>query len=307
MECGAVLCVTPIMSILLTGATGFIGSSVLRRLLDEGHSVTALVRDDEKADRVRAVGATALVGDARDIDLVADASEASDGVIHLASSKEVDHDFITGVFRGLEGSSKPFIHTGGIWTYGSNADITESSPVDPPELTSWRGANEARVRDALGIRTVVVAPGIVFGYGKGVPNDIVGAPVSDTTPPALHLIGDGTQHWATVHVDDLAALYVLALENAVAGATYIGASGQNPTVRELGEAAATAAGLAGVTPESADASRERLGAAYADALLLDQQASGSRARIDLGWEPNGPSLVEELTSGSYAPHRVPVD
>lgn len=298
------MCVTAFMSILLTGATGFIGSSVLRHLIDEGHSVTALVRTEAKAAQIAAAGATALIGDARDIDLVADASDASDGVIHLASSSEVDHDFITGVFRGLEGSNRPFLHTGGVWTYGSNTDITEDSPVDPPELTSWRGVNESRVRDALGIRTVVIVPSIVYGYGKGIANDIAGAPVTDRTPPSLRLIGDGTQHWATVHVDDLAALYVLAWEHATAGSTYIGASGQNPTVRQLGEAAAQAAGLGGVTAESADASRERLGAAYADALLLDQQASGSRARIDLGWEPNEPSLIEELTSGSYSPRRV---
>jgi nucleoside-diphosphate-sugar epimerase len=289
------------MSILLTGATGYIGSSVLRRLLDEGHAVTALVRDEAKAAQVTTAGATALIGDARDIDLVADAAEASDGVIHLASAKDVDHDFITGVFRGLEGSDKPFVHTGGIWTYGNNPDITEDSPVDPPELTSWRGTNEARVRNALGIRTVVIAPGIVYGYGKGVPNEIVGAPVTGSTP-ALHLIGDGSQHWATVHVDDLAALYVLAFEHAAAGSTIIAASGQNPTVRELGEAAAAAAGIeGGVVAESADASRERLGAGYADALLLDQQARGRSARITLGWEPNRPSLVEEITRGSYAP------
>ncbi|WP_426521127.1 NAD-dependent epimerase/dehydratase family protein [Diaminobutyricibacter sp. McL0618] len=293
------------MSILLTGATGFIGSSVLRHLIDEGHAVTALVRDATKAAQVTASGATALIGDARDIDLVADASEASDGVIHLASSKDVDHDFITAVFRGLEGSDKPFIHTGGIWSYGNNPDITESSPVDPPALTSWRGTNETRVRAALGIRTVIVSPGIVYGYGKGVPNDIVGAPVTDTDPPALRLIGDGTQHWATVHVDDVAALYVLAFENEVAGTTYIAAIGQNPTVLELTEAAAAAAGIAGgVAAESADASRERLGAGYADALLLDQKASGTRARIDLGWVPNRPSLIEELTRGSYAPQRA---
>jgi nucleoside-diphosphate-sugar epimerase len=290
------------MSILLTGATGYIGSSVLRHLIDQGFAVTALVRDETKASQIRAAGATPLVGDARDIELIADASEASDGVIHLASSKDVDHDFITGVFRGLEGSNKPFVHTGGIWTYGDNPDIIETSPADPPTLTSWRGVNESRVHDALGIRAITVAPGIVYGYGKGVPTDIVGAPITETNPPALRLIGDGTQHWATVHVDDLAALYVLAFENGTAGSTYIAASGHNPTVRELSEAAAAAAGIAGgVAAESPDASRERLGAGYADALLLDQQASGTRARIDLGWEPNRPSLVEELTSGSYAP------
>jgi nucleoside-diphosphate-sugar epimerase len=289
------------VSILLTGATGFIGSSVLPRLLEEGHSVTALVRDRAKAAIVEAAGATVLIGDATDRDLVAQAALESDGVIHLASGKEVDPVFIAAVFRGLEGSGKPFVHTGGIWTYGSNADITDESPADPPAITAWRGANEARVLAAEGIRTAVVVPSIVYGHGKGLPNVIVDAPRGDGAASALRLIGDGAQHWATVHVDDLAALYVLAFENGDAGALYIGANGTNPTVRELGEAAAEAAGIAGrVEAESDEESRERLGAALADALLLDQQARGSRARIDLGWEPNGPSLVEEIASGSYA-------
>jgi nucleoside-diphosphate-sugar epimerase len=292
------------MSILLTGATGFIGSSVLPRLLDEGHSVIALVRDRAKADIVEAAGATALIGDATDSDLVARAALESDGVIHLASGKDVDPVFIDAVLCGLEGSGKPFVHTGGIWTYGSNDDITGDSPAEPPAITAWRGVNEARVLAAEGIRTAVVVPSIVYGHGKGLPNVIVDAPRGDGVVPALRLIGDGSQHWATVHVDDLAALYVLALENGDAGAVYIGANGTNPTVRELAQAAADAADTAGiggrVEAESEPESRERLGAALADALLLDQQARGSKARIDLGWEPNGPSLVEEIASGSYA-------
>ncbi|SDH31686.1 Nucleoside-diphosphate-sugar epimerase [Leifsonia sp. 98AMF] len=293
------------MNILLTGATGFIGSSVLPRLLDEGHSVTALVRDDQKADVVRAAGATALVGDAADAALVERAARESDGVIHLASSKDVDAVLVPAVLAGLAGTGKPFVHTGGIWTYGDNDDITEESPAQPPALTAWRATAEQLVRDAEGVRGTVVVPSIVYGHGKGLANVIVDAPRGSGTVPALRLIGDGSQHWATVHVDDLAALYVLALEQGAAGATYIAAGGQNPTVRELGEAAAQAAGIAGgVAAESVDESRGRLGEALTDALLLDQQARGTRPRIDLGWEPNGPSLLEELLVGSYAPARV---
>jgi nucleoside-diphosphate-sugar epimerase len=108
-------------------------------------------------------------------------------------------------------------------------------------------------------------------------------------------VGDGSQHWTTVHVDDLATLYRIVLERGEALGYLVGASGENPTVRELGEARA---GDAGVVPESADASRERFGALFADALLLDQQASGARAKA-LGWTPKGPSLQDELRSGSY--------
>ncbi|MFF1574302.1 NAD-dependent epimerase/dehydratase family protein [Leifsonia sp. NPDC058292] len=292
------------MSILLTGATGYIGSSVLPRLLDEGHSVTALVRDEAKAAAVAAAGATPVIGDATDGDLVAKLALDSDGVIHLASGQEVDPVFIEAVFRGLEGSGKSFVHTGGIWSYGSNADITEDSPLAPPALTAWRGANEARVLAAEGFSTAVVVPSIVYGHGKGLANVIVDAPRGSGTAPALQLIGDGSQHWATVHVDDLAALYVLAFEYGTHGSVYIGASGVNPTVRDLATAAATAAGLEGrVEPVSVDDTRSRLGADLADALLLDQQARGSRARIDLGWEPNGPALLDELAAG-YADARV---
>ncbi|MFP3465251.1 NAD-dependent epimerase/dehydratase family protein [Leifsonia sp. SIMBA_070] len=293
------------MNILLTGATGFIGSSVLPRLLDEGHAVTALVRDADKAAIVESAGARALIGDASDASLVESAARDSDGVIHLASGKEVDAVLVPAVLTGLAGTGKSFVHTGGIWTYGSNDDIGEDSPVAPPALTAWRGAGETLVREAEDVRGIVVVPSIVYGYGKGLANVIVDAPRGEGTTPALRLIGDGSQHWATVHVDDLAALYVLALEHGTAGATYIGAGGQNPTVRELGETAAQAAGIAGgVVAEPVDESRSRLGESLADALLLDQQARGTTARIDLGWEPNGPSLLEELLVGSYAPARV---
>jgi len=293
------------MNILLTGATGFIGSSVLPRLLAEGHTVTALVRDDEKAAAVQTAGATPLVGDATDTELVERAARESDGVIHLASSKDVDAVLVPAVLAGLAGSGKPFVHTGGIWTYGNSDDITEHSPVAPPALTAWRAEGEALVLGAEGVRGTVVVPSIVYGHGKGLPNLIVDAPRGEGTVPALRLIGDGTQHWATVHVDDLAALYVLALEQGTAGSVYIGASGHNPTVRELGEVAAEAAGVAGgVVAESAEETAERLGAGLTEALLLDQQATGSTARIDLGWEPNGPALTEELLVGSYAPARV---
>ena len=96
-----------------------------------------------------------------------------------------------------------------------------------------------------------------------------------------------------MHVDDLADLYVRTLEKAPGGRAYVGVSGQNPTVRELGEAVAGA-----VIPENSEATLERLGG-FGEALLLDQQASGERAKQDLGWLPTRPSLVDELSAGYF--------
>ncbi|MCU1481615.1 MAG: NAD-dependent epimerase/dehydratase family protein [Subtercola sp.] len=303
---------TGVMSIFLTGATGFVGSSILRTLRGQGREVTALVRNAAKAAEVEALGATAVIGELGDSELITTLAIASDGVIHVASpgdasSADLDDAFVTAVFAGLEGSDKPFVHTGGIWVFGDGAAITEDSPQNPPALTAWRAAIEKRVLSADGVKTTVIMPGIVYGYGSGIPNSVVDAPrvqvdVNGVTGSALKLIGSGDEHWTTVYVDDLAELYVLAFDRAAAGSVYLGVNGQNPTTRELGSAASLAAGLEGrVAPSTVEEVHAVLGVPFGDALLLDQQATGAAARADLGWAPAGPSLVDELRSGSYAP------
>ena len=300
---GALARLNGVMSIFLTGATGYIGSAVLRQLRLQGRDVTALVRTVDKAAKIEALGATAVIGDLRDAELLTEQAIASDGVIHLASpgddsSRDVDDAVVTAILAGLEGSDKRYVHTGGIWVWGDNDAIDEDSPQSPPALTAWRGEIERRVLDAQGVSTSLIAPGIVFGHNAGIPRILVDA---GGDSGVVRLIGDGSQHWTTVYVDDLAELYILALDLGSAGSTYIGASGENPTVREIGEAAAAGQGLdARVETSSVEETRERLGEQFADALLLDQQARGSKARIDLGWEPNGPTLLEELRTGSYA-------
>jgi nucleoside-diphosphate-sugar epimerase len=294
------------MSIFLTGATGYIGSAVLRQLRLQGRDVTALVRSSEKAAKIEALGATPVIGDITDRELLTEQAIASDGVIHLASpgdasSRDADDAVVTAVLAGLEGSDKRYVHTGGVWVWGSNADITEDSPRNAPAITAWRWEIEKRVLEARGVSTSLIAPAIVFGHGSGIPAIFTDGEYSDSVAPAVQLVGDGSQHWTTVHVDDLAELYIVAFDLGGAGSTYIGASGENPTVREIGEAAAFGQGLdSRVEPQTIDESRARLGEPFADALLLDQQARGSAARIDLGWEPNGPSILDEMRTGSYA-------
>ncbi|WP_420370231.1 NAD-dependent epimerase/dehydratase family protein [Curtobacterium sp. L1-20] len=189
----------------------------------------------------------------------------------------------------LRGTPKPFVHTGGIFTFGDSTDISEQSPASPPALTAWRGANEARVR-VSDVRTTIVAPGIVYGGGAGIPTMFVGDGEHE-----VRLVGDGSQRWTTVHVDDLAELYVLAVHRGEQDGYVLAATGDNPTVREIAEAGAHGSP---VVAESADASRERLGIEYADALLMHQEASGAHARSAYGWTPTRPSLVRELADGS---------
>ncbi|SDG32789.1 NAD-dependent epimerase/dehydratase family protein [Klenkia brasiliensis] len=283
------------MDVFLTGGTGLVGSSVLAALVAEGHTVRALARSDSSAAAVEAAGATAVRGDLTDADLLAREATAAEGIIHTASpgdatSADVDAAFLDAVLGAISGSGKPYVHTGGVWVHGSGT-VDEDTPRDAPDLTAWREPLDARVTSgADGVRGVLVEPGIVYaeqdGQVAGITAAVLGGPTDDDG--AVQLPGSGAQHWTTVHAADLGRLYVLALTHGAAGSTYLGVNGDNPTVAEIAEAAGVRA--VGTTEES---TLERLGA-FGGALLLDQQATGEKARRELGWSPAEPTLTELL-------------
>lgn len=279
------------MHVFLTGASGYIGSAVLRSLVARGHRVSAIVRSEAKAQAVRDAGADVTVADVSDSAVVERLAHEADAVVHTASTQDLDPDFVATVLRALDGTDKPFVLTGGVFTFGNSTDISEQSPVAPPAMTAWRGPNEAAAR-ASAVRTTIVAPGIVYGHGAGIPAMFVGDGAHE-----VRLVGDGSQRWATVHVDDVGELYALAVERAEQDAYVLAASGDNPTVREVAEAGAHGSP---VVAESVDASRERLGTDFADALLMHQECSGAHARSAYGWAPSRPPLLQDLATGSYA-------
>lgn len=113
------------------------------------------------------------------------------------------------------------------------------------------------------------------------------------------MIGEGRQHWVTVHVADLADFFRRALEQDSAHGYYAIGNGHAPTVAELTEAAAAAAGAPGAVPGSDTEARSRLGDYFAEVLLLDQGTQATRARVELGWKPSHLGLIEEFRTGSY--------
>jgi len=276
------------MKILLTGATGYIGSAVLDTLLVAGHDVLAPVRSDEAAATVAAKGATPVVGDLHDVDWLTSLLEGTDAAIHTAASDDPERlnvAVVDAAERAYRGTGRRFVLTSGIWEYGAGAGIHSSDTPDPVGLVAWRVPIEERLL-ASGVAATIVVPGVVYGHGKGLASVIVDAP--RTADGALTLVGDGSQRWTWVHVDDLARLYLLAVTHPVPVGRLIASDGAPVSVREVAEATG-----ATVAAESVDATRARLGAAFADALLLDQAADGAEAR-ELGWTPEHVGVLQEL-------------
>lgn len=291
------------MKVFLTGATGHIGSAVAERLRSAGHQVSALARSDASAAKLTSAGIQPLRGDFSNPASVGSAARAADGVISMATTYDakLDGPAIDAILDALAGSNQPFIYTSGIWSHGDTAGkvVDENSPPRPATLVAWRQAVEERVlRGAKrGIRTIVIRPAIVYGRAGGIPAGFV---ESARKHGAAQYVGGGENRWPFVHVDDLADLYLLALEKAPPATLLLGVNGPSYRVREVAAAASRGAGAGGKTAAwPLEQAQEKLGA-YADALALDQQASGRRAQELLGWRPYRPDVIEDIERGSYA-------
>jgi nucleoside-diphosphate-sugar epimerase len=289
------------MKVFVTGGSGYVGRETIRALRRRGHDVTALVRGDHAAEVVAGLGATPVTGTLRDLAVLSTAAADADGAIHLAVERgpraaEIDAGASAALQDGI--GAGPYVHTGGVWVYGNtNGLVNEDAPQSPPSVVAWRSDNEKRVlsRAASGGRPVLIMPGIVYGHGAGLIEQFFTGPAR--TRHMVRIIGDGSNHWSLVHVDDIAELYALALD-APAGSVYAGVAVSDFTVAQIAEAVSRAAGCAGrVESVTAEQAREEMGP-IADAFALDQQVSSARARDQLGWNPPNRDVFGEIAEAA---------
>ena len=284
--------------------TGFVGSHVLTELQGHGHDVMALVRDDAQAEAVTRRGATPTVVDLYDRPAVAGLLGSAEGAIHTASpgdatSANLDNAIINTAIDAFSGTGTPYIEISGLWVYGANSSITEQSPFNAPPLVAWKEPIKRRVLWVpTGMRGVVVVSSTAYGDGAGgIPGVLFKVYRDDAGN--LIMLGTGQQHWSTVHVADLADFFRRVLEDGCARGYYVIGDGQKPTVAELTEAAAVAAGAPGAVPGSDDEARAQLGPLFRRSPLAGPGTLADTERADLGWSPTHPSLVDEFRQGSY--------
>ncbi len=295
------------MRVFVTGATGYIGSAIVRELIDAGHHVTGLARSDEAAAALAAAGAQAHRGALEDPGSLRSAAAASDGVIHAAfNNVGPDTDFAAACqadLRAIEtlgevlaGSGRPLVITSGTALLPPGRLATED---DAPVPGFPRAASEEAARSfaGRGVRVSVVrlAPSVHSDADKRgfVPSLIGLARAKGVSAYA----GDGSNRWPAVHRLDAAHLFRLALEAAPAGTRLHGADEEGVPFRDI-------AGVIGrhlnmpvtaVSPEEADAHFSWL----APFVSIDNPTSSVLTQKQLGWHLAHPGLIPDLEEGHY--------
>jgi nucleoside-diphosphate-sugar epimerase len=293
------------MKVFITGGTGYVGSVLVEKLVAAGHDVSALARSDASAARLTAAGAQPVRGELADAALLRAAAGSADAVIHAAvdyaMTPEANATELAAVTALAEGAgatdaAKPVIYTSTGLVYGLGDGLDRDEDAVLPEVSAQpvKAAAERIVLDAPGITPIVVRAGLV--YGRGGSGLITGLIASAAQTGAATYIDDGANTWHPVHVDDLAALYLAALEQPVAG-VYNAAGQGGFSFRELAEAVAA---LTGARPVSIPfAAAEQQFGLFAHVLRSSSRLRADRAHATFGWQPTGVPLLEDVRAGSY--------
>ncbi|MEM9008778.1 MAG: SDR family oxidoreductase [Cyanobacteria bacterium P01_F01_bin.86] len=297
------------MKVFLTGATGYIGSTIAIALQAANHQVLGLARSSTAEKKLRSTHVQPIRGDLHDLDSLINGAQQADAVIHVAVSNDaesatLDRQAVEIFLSTLEGTDKAFIYTSGTWILGNTGDTIadETSPVNPTPLITWRAEIEPLVLAAKerNIRAIVIRPALVYGHGGGLVAMLV---QSGLQQGIVQFVGNGQNQWTLVHVEDLAHCYVAALNHAPSGSLFIAADERQVLpLKVIAEAASYAAGVPGQTQSWALTDARQTMGTFADALVLDQQVSAAKARQVLNWQPQAPLLLDELKGKAYAVH-----
>jgi nucleoside-diphosphate-sugar epimerase len=294
------------MRVFVTGATGFVGSPIVKELIGAGHQVLGLARSDAGAKSLTATGAQVQRGDLDDLESLRTGAAQSDGVIHtafrhdwskFAECSEMDKRAIEALGSELRDSDRPLLVTGGLAVLAQGRPATEDDPPFPVSA-SYPRASEATA-DALVARginaSVVRLPQVHNPVKQGLVTQLVALA---REKGASAYIGEGLNLWSAVHVLDAARLYRLALEKHEAGARYHAVAEEGVPLREIAEVIGRGlkVPVVAVSPDVAAAHFGFL-ARFAG---MDLRGSSAKTQERLGWRPSGPGLIADLEQVRYS-------
>ncbi len=290
------------MRVFVTGATGFIGSAVVKELIAAGHQVRGLCRSDDKAASLAAAGAEVHRGSIDDVDSLRDGAARADGVIHLAfnhdfstfaANCEADRRVIKVLGSALAGSDRPLIVTSGtvIAKAAPGQPATEDAAVVSSDVFPRAASEEAAAAVAAegGNVSVVRLPQVHDTAKQGL---ITYAIATAREKGVCAYVGDGHYRWPAAHVLDTARLYRLAIEKAEPGARYHAVAEEGVPYRDIAEAIGRRLKIPvkSIAVEEAEVHFGWL----ARFVGRDFPASSEQTRRKLGWQPTGPGLIADL-------------
>jgi nucleoside-diphosphate-sugar epimerase len=294
------------MRVFVTGATGFIGTELVKELIEVGHQVRGLTRSDAGEKQLKAMGAEVHRGDLTDLDSLRSGATGMDAVVHLAFS----HDFSKfaqnaadeiKAIEALGSVMKPgklLVVTSGVGlTSGEPGHVrTESDPPADSPAIPRRPEWAAQAVAEKGVHVAIVRLPQVHDTRKQGLVPLLTQLAREKGVSAY--VGEGTNRWAAAPLKDVAHLYRLAVEKTGPGVTvYNAVQEEGVSAREIAETIGKGLKVPAVSiaPEKAG---EHFGW-FAHFAALDMPATSEWTRKTLGWEPTGSGLIEDLTNMKY--------
>ncbi|KAL1885446.1 hypothetical protein Plec18167_000940 [Paecilomyces lecythidis] len=293
------------MRIFVTGATGFVGSAVVKELLSAGHQVLGLSRSEKGVKQLQDQGAEALYGTIEDLEVLKKGASECDAVIHLAfihnfaefaASCATDRAAISamGSVLAAAGGDRALVITSGTMMLKPSklGDEDDSFDASSP-LAAARAPSEAVCLDFAkqGVRTGVVRlPPTTHGVGwSGFTGMLANIAIEKGVSA---YVGEGQNHLSAGHVDDAAKLYRLAVEKGKPGSVYHAVAEEGVPVKDIATAIGKQLNIP-VVSITAEKAQEHFGQ-FHFVPMADNLASSVKTRERLGWVPTGPTVLEDV-------------
>jgi nucleoside-diphosphate-sugar epimerase len=313
------------MKVFVTGATGFIGFAIVKELLAAGHEVTGLARSEASGKKLAERGARVRLGTVEDLDGLRRAAAEADGAIHTAFYHKLSHlplgtrlrviaggspggmmmRFVTAAvttdrqaLEALAQNGGPLVAAFGTLSMKQGRLATEDDGYDRDFFTAVRARTEDTLQAlaARGTRTSAIRlPPIVHGDGdQGFAPRLI--EIARKKKQSAY-VGEGLNRWPSVHRDDAARLFRLALEAGPAGGTYHAVAEEGIPFREIAGLIGRRLNVPVVSKSAAEAARHF--SFLAPFVPLDNPTSSKLTQERLGWSFRQTDLLSDLDKGDY--------